>query len=213
MVNKEKTKKILTGVAIASTVILSALIGAGANSLLQEPDVVRDIVYKNVTVEVPTEVIKEVEVEVEKIVEVDNGNLNLVLDEIMDEDGDVEYLIDDLDDDETDLIVDRLVFKNDAISLAEELVKANIVEYIDDEEDFFGEGDLEDYRDNDVYKVIVDEDESVFEADDFEDKEATVFVEVKLKLDNDDDKMSKEFIVEVDVEGSEVEIIDVEEKV
>jgi len=52
-------------------------------------------------VEVPVEVIKEVQV--------DNGNMDLVLDHIYDNDGNIEYLLDDLDDDEIGLIVDRII--------------------------------------------------------------------------------------------------------
>jgi hypothetical protein len=82
------------------------------------------------TIEVPKEVIKEVkvagpiqtiEVPVEKIVEknvtvevlVDNGNLALLEKELIEKNGNVEYLTDGLDDNEIELIVDRLQLANE----------------------------------------------------------------------------------------------------
>jgi len=151
----------------------------------------------------------EKEVVIEKIVKVDNGNLSVVLDSIWDNDGNVEYLLDDLDEEDIKEIVERISFENESKVLAERLVKADIVEYIDDEEDMFGEGDLEEYRDNDVYRVTIDEDDTVFEIEDYDDKEATVFVRAKLKLDNDDDKETQYVIAEVEVEDGKLEIVDV----
>ena len=151
----------------------------------------------------------EKEIEVEKIVEVDNGNLDLVLESIWDNDGDVEYLLDDLDEEDIKEIVERISFENESKVLAEELVKREVVEYIDDEENIFGKGDLKDFRDNDVYRVTIDSDDSVFEIEDYDDKEATVFVRAKLKLDNDDDKETQYVIAEVEVEDGELEIVDV----
>jgi len=211
-----ETKKIA---AIVACGVLAIGAGVGISLVSDDSAKVADlqatIKALNVTAEpvieyVDNEVVVVKNVTVEKIVEVDNGNLDLVLNTIYDaEDGDVSYLTDSLDDDELDLIVDRIVFENDAKSLAEAEVKAKIVGYIDDEADIFGEGDLVDYRDNDVYSVSVDSDDSVFEVSDYDDEEATIYVEAKLKLNNDDDRTSVRVIAEVEIEGDRVEIVDV----
>jgi len=186
------------------------LVGAGIGGTL--------ILNQSEPVEVVKEVIKEVPIEVEKIVEVpvevekevlvDNGNLNLVL-EYLQENFDKQDVF-DVDDDEVELIVDNIVFENDAILLAEQLVKEEGLEFLDDEEDMFGEDNLEEYRDNDVYKFDVDKDDSEIEDIDFEDKEAEVSVVVRMKLDNDDDKISQYVRFFVEVEGDKAEIIDAE---
>lgn len=234
--NISKTNKVLKSAGIAVAALLVGVAGAVAVDKMTSPDVdvlvaeAQEIAYAEGvdSVELPnvealeavafeegvaSVVIPEPEVITNNVtVEIDNGNLDLVLDEIYDRDGDVEFLLDDLDDDEVSQVVDRIIFKNEAKALAEELVKSEVVEYIDDEEDIFGRADLREYRDNDVYSVSVDSDDSVFEVSDFDDKEATVYVEAKLKLDNDDDKTTVYVIAEVEVEGDNVEIVNVELK-
>jgi len=125
-------------------------------------------------------------------------------------------LLDDLKDDEvtTEIIADRAVAVIDAINLAEQLAgdAETLVEYIDDEEDIFGRGDLKEFRDNDVYRVTVDNDNTIVEVEDFDDKEFTIFVEAKMKLDNDDDKETVRVIAEVEVEDGVAEIVNVELK-
>jgi len=77
----------------------------------------------------------EPEVVVEEVtVEVDNGNLQLVLDYMLE--GDVSLVVDGLSDDELDLIVDRIVFLNDAEELARQFVLKNIKQYAEDEYDY-----------------------------------------------------------------------------
>lgn len=63
----------------------------------------------------------------EKEILVDNGNLQLVLDYMLE--GNVSLVTDGLEDDELDLIVDRIVFINDAESLVKEFVKNNVFEH------------------------------------------------------------------------------------
>jgi len=214
----KKENKVIKAAVLAGIVLASAGVGAIAHGLMAEPVIVEKpvekIVNQTVEVQVPVEVIKTVEVPVEVTVEklVDNGNLQLVLDELYDSEGSVEYLTEDLDENEVSQIVDRLVFKTESEALAEALVKQTVVEYIDDEENIFKTGDLEDFSDKDVYSVTVDSDDTEFEAVDFDDKEATVFVEAKLRMDNDDDKKTVYVIAEVEVEGDKVEIVKVELK-
>lgn len=76
------------------------------------------------TVEVP--VVETITETVVETVYVDNENLDLVLDHIHENDGDIEYVLDGLDDDELDKIVDRLVFENEFKKFAQDEVKARL---------------------------------------------------------------------------------------
>lgn len=166
---------------------------AGVNSVvIPEPVVVNNTVVK----------------EVEVIKEVDNEKLSTVLEYLQEN----FYLEDvfDVDEDELNLIVDNIVFENDVLSIAEELVKNDGLKYLDDETNFFGKTPLKDYRDNDVYKFSVLSDSTVVDVTNYEDKEATVFVTIRMKLDNDDDKLSQLVKFEVEIEDEEVEIINAE---
>ncbi len=165
-----------------------------ALNVTAEPVIVTKFVDKEVIVEVP------VNVTVEKIVEVDNGNMELVIED---------YEGEDLDADEIADIVDTVIFKNDVSTLAENLVKSDIVAFMDDE-NMFRKGVLKDYRDDDVYSVTVDEDETSIEDVDFDDKDAAVFVEYKLKLNDDGDKLKVTYIAEIEVRDNELEIVSVE---
>ena len=156
--------------ATKEIIVLFALIGlivggflgsfAFANEVVKEVEVEK-IVTQNVTVEVPTEVL------------VDNENLGLVLKTIYDNDGDVEYLLNDLDSTEVSKIVDRIKFTNnlklEAVSviqneLFEEIDKVNVSGNILDEDE------LERLKiDDRDYEISVS-------VDDFEDGEAEVTV-------------------------------------
>lgn len=210
---KEKSTKVLKIVGIAAGAAALAVAGAavGANMFPKEVVVEKQVpveVIKEVPVEVPVETVKEVPVKVE--VPVDNGNLQTVLDYIYDNDGEVYKVIEDLDDNEVNQIVDRIIYENGIIVSAEELVKASGIEYLDDEMDIFDDGDLEDYRDNDVYSFRIEEDDTNVSYVDYDDKEATVYVIAKMKLDNDDDKTYKYVKFEVEVDGKDIEIVDAE---
>jgi len=205
----DKKRKKFWKVAGAIVAGLALLGGSFAGGMwYDQPDTVE--VVKEVTVEVPVEVEKEVikEVEVEKIVEVDNEKLPTVLEYVQENFDDFDVF--DVDDDELDLIIDYIIFENDARALAEQLVKEEGIEYMDDEEDIFGEGDLEEFRDNDVYKFTIEEDDTSVDDIDYEDKEAYINVRARMKLDNDDDKIARYVNFLVEVEGDEAEIIDAE---
>ena len=152
----------------------------------------------------------EVEVVVEKIIEVDNDNLELVLDHVYDNDGSVEYLLDDLDDDEVMQIVDRVVFINEIKILAAKEVKEEFADLMDKEdftrpngnvkENFFDEDDIERVRvqdDSDELKVI---------DVDFEDGDADVEVEVYFEQDD----IKYKALVTVEFKDSEVDDIELE---
>jgi hypothetical protein len=165
----------------------------------------------NNTVEVPVETIVEVEKVVNNTVEVqvDNGNLSQVLEHIYDNDGKIEYLLDDLDDDELNKIVDRIVFINDIKKLSVDAVEAHLFDELDREvynisgtQVKFDEDDLERLRIND------DDDEIVIDKVDFEDEDAKVCVTGT--FEQDDVKYDYEVTVEFkDGEFDELENIKV----
>ena len=129
--NKETSKKIKAIGMVALAGVTGAFVGAFAFPVTNEVTITNtEYITETVTEEIEVEV--PVEVEVEKIVEVDNENLATVLDFIYDKEGNVEYLLDGLDDDEVDQIVDRVVFINDAESLAENFIKGNFAKYAED---------------------------------------------------------------------------------
>ena len=130
-------------------------------------------------------------------VQVDNGNLDLVLDHIYDNDGRVNYLLDDLKDDEVDQVVDRVVFINDVSALAVAEVKAEFLDIVDKEDQgfgakFFDEDDVERVRVGDIIYFDVD----------FEDSDADVTVFVNFEQDN------VKYVAEVEVEIKDGEVED-----
>ena len=127
--NKETSKKIKAIGMVALAGVTGAFVGAFAFPVTNEVTITNT---EYITETVTEEIEVEVPVEVEKIVEVDNENLATVLDFIYDKEGNVEYLLDGLDDDEVDQIVDRVVFINDAESLAENFIKGNFAKYAED---------------------------------------------------------------------------------
>lgn len=101
------------------------------------------------------EVVTETE---EVIVEVDNENLAVVLEYLHDNDGDISQLkVDGLEDDELDLIVDRIVFMNDAEELAKTFLNKEFAE--------FAEDNFKKITDADEVKVILVDVTNVFDAD------------------------------------------------
>ncbi|HEY9705828.1 MAG TPA: hypothetical protein V6C58_25555 [Allocoleopsis sp.] len=173
----KKVKKILA-VTGASVLLLGA--GAFAGAQLFPKEVVKEVpVEKVVTVEkeVPVEVVKEV-----KVTQlVDNGKLDMVLKEIYDNNGNVAYLTDDLEDDEISQIADRIVLVNDFKSLAVQEVRSNLFDELDGETFnlvTFDDKDMERLRIND------DADEIVIEDIDFEDKDAELLVTGTFEQDN-----------------------------
>jgi len=177
---------------------LQALVAEKQASLALEMDKVAELEAKEPEVVVEEKIVNQT---VEKIVEVESPNLELVIED---------YEGEDLDADEIKDIVDEVIFKNDVSALAEQLVESEIVDFMDDE-DMFGEGVLDGYRDDDVYSVSVDEDETVIEDVDYDDKDATVYVETKLKLDEEDEgKLRVKVKAEVEIKDNELELVNVE---
>lgn len=131
---------------------------------------------------------------------VDNENLSLVLEEIYDNNGNVEYLTDDLDADEVSQIVDRIVFVNDIKALAVAEAKAEIADLVDKE---VVNGEELDDRDVEKIRINDDADEVLIDDIDFDDKDATVIVTGDFKHDDVD----YEFEVEVEFRDGKVEDI------
>jgi hypothetical protein len=132
---------------------------------------------------------------------VDNGNLDLVLDEIFDNDGSVEYLTDDLDADEVDEIVERIVFVNDIKSLAVEEAKSEIADLVDKE---VVAGEELDEDDVEKIRIKDDADEVIVDDIDFDDRDATLLVSGDFRHDDID----YEFEVEVEIRDGKVEDIE-----
>jgi len=113
-------------------------------------------------------------VEKEVIVKVDNGNLALVLETIYDNDGDVEYLLDGLYDDDLDLIVERIVLTNDMKAEAENIIKANFIKELDRQHGF-------DKRD--VSRVKLDSEDTTIGNIDFKYKDSDVATIVEFRFE------------------------------
>lgn len=169
---------------------ISLTVGALGGAYYSPVEVTKEvIVEKNVTVEKPVieyvnstvEVVKEVPVEKIVYVNVTNDNLADVLEHIYDNDGSVEYLVDDLDDDEVSQIADRIVFANEVKSLAVDAIEKDLFDELDDEMvglTRLDEGDMERLRiDDDVDEIVID-------SIDFEDSDADVIVTGNFEQDD-----------------------------
>jgi len=204
-------KKLLAGLGIG---LIGLTAGIGAGFVLDTPDTVVQTVTKTVyedkivevIKEVPVEVIKTetVEIEVPVEVEIDNGNLKVVLDHIYDNEGQIEYLLDDLDDDEVDMIVERIVFINEAKMLAIAEVKSEGIDMLDKE---YIEDIKLDEDDIDRFRIYDDDDEVIIDDVDFEDKDAQVLVEAKFEQDD----IKYKALYEVTFKDGIVDDIDLEE--
>jgi hypothetical protein len=161
------------------------------------------IVEKNITTEVPFEVVKEVPVNVtvEKIVKVDNENLPLVYKYIVDQEGDLTELdISEIDDNGVDELVSQIIFVNDIKSLAIAEAKSEIADLVDKEV-----VDTVSLDEDDVERIRIkdDFDEVTVEDIDFEDKDAELRVFGTFEHDDVDYK----FEVEVEIKDGEVDDI------
>ena len=118
-------------------------------------------------------------------VEVDNGNLDLVLQHIYDNDGQVEYLTEDLDDDEISEIVDKIVFVNEVKDITVDKVRAELYDEVDKLEVSVGNSTVT-LDEDDLKRLRIDDDsdELLFELDDWEDRDATVHVTGTFRQDD-----------------------------
>jgi len=204
MKNITKVGKAMAAIALGAGLLVG---GAGmamynqANPVTQTKILTQEVIKEvpveviktvNNTVEVPVEVIKEVEVLV------DNGNLDLVLNEVYDNNGRVQYLLDDLDDDEVYKIADRIVFVNDMKSLALQHVEKELADEIDKE---VVNGIELDEDDVEKLRLRDDADEIEVSDVDFDDSDIELIVEGKFRHDD----TWYEFSSTVEIEDGEVE--------
>ena len=153
------------------------------------------------------------EVIVEKIVnntievEVDNGNLDLVLEHIYDNDGSVEYLTEDLDDDEIDSIVERIEFVNEIKLLAMEELENEFLREIHNMElgtVIFSRRDIDRLRfENDFNEIAL-------ENVDFKYSDADVLTTVEFRQDEVRYEADVKIVVK-DNEVDEIEFVDIRE--
>ena len=150
-----------------------------------------ETVYENITIEVP----------------VDNGNLKLVLDEIYDNDGKIEYLTDDLDEDEVDQIVDRIDFINKVKSEAVDYVKKELADELDNVVVTMNDNSTVELDEDDIEKVRIDDDDDEVIVDDvdYDDKDAEVTITGRFRHDD----VWFTFETEVEFEDNEVDSMDV----
>lgn len=148
--------------------------------------------------------VTEAEVDDMDLLKADSNNLKLVLNHIFDNEGNVAYLTEDLDDEEIMQIADRVVFINDIKSLAVKAVKDDGIDELDDE--MVGETELDD---DDIRRFKVDSDfeDIIVRGVDFDYKDAEVEVEVSFK--QDDVEYGARFIVYF--EDGEVDEVEVDE--
>jgi len=140
---------------------------------------------------------------VTEFVEVDNENLQLVLEHIYDNDGDVEYLTEDLKESEVAQIVDRVIFINEVKALALAETKKEILDLVDKEivnGNEIDEDDVERVRYND------DADEITVDDIDFDDKDAEAYVSGTFEHDD----IKYEFVVKVIFKDGEVDDIELD---
>lgn len=195
---KKNAKKVATAIGLGA-LLVGAGLGAGAYLFPREVTVVKTVPGPEKIVEVPVEKIVEVENTVE--VPVDNGNLEMVLDELVKKDGSVEYLTDGLEDDEVDMIVERLFLTKEWESLAIKKVKDKAGRELDGEE-----ADNVSIDEDDISTLNIKEDEVVFEDIDFDDHDADVLVPFSFRQDDDRfDAVARVTILDGEIEDLVIE--------
>jgi hypothetical protein len=117
---------------------------------------------------------------------------------IYDNDGKVEFVVDDLKDSEVELIADRFVLVNDFKALALAEVKKNLADLVDKE---VVSGVTIDDKDVERVRLNDDADEITVDDIDFEDKDASLLVTGTFEQDD----VKYEFEVSVDIKDGEVD--------
>jgi hypothetical protein len=194
----KKFKKVAGAIGIIG---VSFGLGALAHGIMTPEKIQYNTVYVDKEVPVEKIVTIEKEVPVEKIVEVSDGKLDLVLQEIYDNEGSVEYLTDDLKDSEVSLIADRIILVNDFKTLAVSEVRKNLFDELDGET--FGSVTFDD-KDMERLRINDDANEIIISDIDFEDKDADL--EVSGTFDQDD--IRYKYTATVSFKDGEVDEID-----
>ena len=211
------------GVAIAGSILLvSAGLGIGYSFIPQPEPIVQ---YVNVTSAVepvvcepcnvcePEVITQTIVNETVKEVLVDNGKLDLVLDHIYDNNGNIEYITTDLDNDEIAEIADRIIFVNEIKQLAVDYVKDNLFDELDKEVVTLNDNSTEKLDDSDMERLKIDDeqDEVSIEDIDFDDSDAEL--KITFRFEQDDVRYEGDCIVSVkDGEIDDFEEINVKER-
>ena len=199
------SKKLLTGLTIGGLVVGGLLGGFGFDD---SKDV--KALQSQVTAlqNAPADTIN-----VTQEVEVDNGNLDLVLEHIYDNDGKVNYLLDDLDDDELNQVVDRILFINEIKDATVAEAKAEAADALNKEVYTFADNSTVTFDEDDIERIRVqdDDDEVVIDSVDFEDSDADV--QVTVNFEQDDVKFAADFMVEFkDGEVDDLDLLEIRER-
>ena len=144
----------------------------------------------------PTQTIYE-----ERTVEVDNGKLAAVLDVLYDADGEAEFLLDDIEEDDIAEVADRAVFELDAMMLAEQAVREQAVDLLHKEE--LG---LVKFDEDDIERVKLQDERGEIEVLDRDYDDLDAEVKVTVHFEQDDVKYGADFLVLI----KEGEVDDVE---
>lgn len=203
-------------IAIAlSSLLIGGIFGGGVayyafpqEKIIEKPVIekvevpVEKVVEKviNNTIEVPVE--KVVEKNITQVVYVNNEKLDEVLQYIYDENGNIEYVIEDLKDDEVKYIVDRITFVNEHKVMAVNDTYKDLKYELDDKE---FNGVIFDKRDIEKIKVDDEFDEIRVVYTDFDDGDITLQLTGSFEQDHEKYK----FTVEVEYRYGEFENINI----
>jgi hypothetical protein len=203
---------------IATLVSLSVILGATgmglyhlSNPIINEVSLPAEIIeiekIVNHTVEVPVNVTVEKIVNRTVNVEVENENMEVLLDVLYDNDGNIEYALEDLDDDELYKIVDRLVLIEKLKSEGVDYIKDEFADALDREVYTFG-NDTVKFDEDDIERLRIDDDsdEIIITDSDFEDNDFDL--EFVTNFEQDDIKYSA--TVTIEVKDSDVDDISID---
>lgn len=216
-------KDLLKGLGLVAMIVAAGLAGALVSSATMEPNVVdlnnrtleqlesnlepEVVDLNNRTLESIKEhfepkVINNTEIkEVEVIKEVDNENLDLVLNRLIESEGDFGEIVENLEESNMSKIVDRIELENDFKGLS--------LNYLNDKlerEVSLMLADTTGLKEFNSFKIVIDEDSYSVNNIDYEDKNSTVKFDIEIELYKD--KMIVEVLekeVELDIEEFEVE--------
>ena len=188
----EMNSAIVTVLAIALLLVGGFV---GALGFPTENEIIKEVVVEK-TVEVPG-------------LEVDNGNLDVVLQHIYDNEGSAEYLTEDLDDDEISSIVSRIEFINSIKSEAVSFIKSDLFDELDKFDVIYNKtANLNITLDEDEMKRLKIDDrdyELIVNVEDFEDGEAIVTVTGTFEQDLNSTSIKYSFVADVEIDEGEAD--------
>lgn len=126
----------------------------------------------------------------------EDPSLDLLLEHIYDNNGNIDYLVEDLDDDELDLIVERIDFINKIKSDSVDFIKKELFDEVDKMEIILADNSTYEFDEDDLERLKIndDDDEILIQDIDFEDGDAEVLVSGSFE-DDDDLKFRYEVII------------------